>query len=785
MLPIHIEEDKMKRLNLASLALIVCALNLTVNTGFAQTLVSGNVSGTWTAARSPYIVTNHVTVPADSTLIIEPGVKVKFRGHYKFNVNGLLAAVGTKTDSIFFVRENPTEQNRWWAIRFENSGGSDTNLVSYCYFEGGKAQGTDSREYRGGAIVCYNSNIIVNHATFRNNQGIGNSVLAGGGAIYVTGPSYCIIEDSHFENNSGIGQDTNGGALLIINAPKTTVRRCSFVNNAADFGGALAVWGGGLITNCVIDSNRARYQGGGIYLSIDTGPAEIRQNKIRKNWTYDVGAWIGHGGGGIYIWKRGTVQIHHNLIIGNSTVMYGGGLNCYDSTPLIYNNTVYGNTASAGAGGLRSYFANPTGFNNIFWNNASTEEISGDFKCTYSDIQGGYSGTGNINANPLFINSAAENFYLQDKSPCIDAGDPNSPSDPDGTIADLGAFYFDQGKCPKAPASLSVKDVSNDQGGKVTVKWKASCLDTNVIALPFYSLWRALPEGKQLRGSITSANKINKDFNGPAYRIAMLNGKSYAWEWLANQPAHRFASYAYTAATLYDSMSATDGKHYFLVSAHTSDPNIFYDSQPDSGYSVDNLAPLAPSNLAAKHDSGKVMLQWDSNTEPDLRQYVLYRSASPNINPDRLLPFATSKEARFMDANPLPGNSFYIALAQDIHDNLSAKSNEAAFIRTGVAERIGEIPTAFALYQNHPNPFNPSTMIRYAIPASGHVTLKVFDLLGKEIVTLVDEKQAAGHYTIQWTPADLPSGVYVYCLQAEGPSGAGEFVETRKLVLMK
>jgi len=329
------------------------------------------------------------------------------------------------------------------------------------------------------------------------------------------------------------------------------------------------------------------------------------------------------------------------------------------------------------------------------------------------------------------------------------------------------------------PQIILVTDVPNDQGGRVTIKWEASSLDTNVNSLPFYSLWRALPEGKQVQGSIVAANKITRDFNGPAYRMAMLNGRTYVWEWLANQPAHRFPFYTYTAATLYDSMSTTDGKHYFLVSAHTSDPNIFYDSQPDSGYSVDNLTPPAPRNLAAKHDSGNVMLQWDSNTEPDLRQYVLYRSASPNIDPDRIQPFATSTEARFIDANPLPGNSFYIVRAQDIHDNLSPKSNEASVVATGVNQLQSKTPTAYTLHQNHPNPFNPSTKISYAIPTASYVTLKVYNLVGKEIERLVSENQSAGEYEVRWNPMSLPSGVYVYRLQA------GEFVATKKLLLKK
>ncbi|HEX9974954.1 MAG TPA: T9SS type A sorting domain-containing protein, partial [bacterium] len=89
------------------------------------------------------------------------------------------------------------------------------------------------------------------------------------------------------------------------------------------------------------------------------------------------------------------------------------------------------------------------------------------------------------------------------------------------------------------------------------------------------------------------------------------------------------------------------------------------------------------------------------------------------------------------------------------------------------------IPTDYTLYQNHPNPFNSLTTIRYAIPTTSYTTLKIYNLLGKERATLVNEKQSAGEYEVQWDSVDLPSGVYVYRLEA------GDFIATRKLILMK
>jgi photosystem II stability/assembly factor-like uncharacterized protein len=92
---------------------------------------------------------------------------------------------------------------------------------------------------------------------------------------------------------------------------------------------------------------------------------------------------------------------------------------------------------------------------------------------------------------------------------------------------------------------------------------------------------------------------------------------------------------------------------------------------------------------------------------------------------------------------------------------------------------LNEIPLQNELSNNFPDPFNPSTKIRYSIPQLSNVVIKVFDILGNEIETLVDEQKLAGTYELTWNATNLPSGVYLYQLQS------GEFIETKKMVLMK
>ena len=98
---------------------------------------------------------------------------------------------------------------------------------------------------------------------------------------------------------------------------------------------------------------------------------------------------------------------------------------------------------------------------------------------------------------------------------------------------------------------------------------------------------------------------------------------------------------------------------------------------------------------------------------------------------------------------------------------------------TGVEDENNSIPSGYTLLQNYPNPFNPTTIIKYSVPKSGIVTIKVYDNNGKEITTLVNGEKNAGNYSVNFNAKKLASGAYFYRMKA------GSFVETKKLILMK
>ena len=175
------------------------------------------------------------------------------------------------------------------------------------------------------------------------------------------------------------------------------------------------------------------------------------------------------------------------------------------------------------------------------------------------------------------------------------------------------------------------------------------------------------------------------------------------------------------------------------------------------------------------------MLSWITATELNNSGFEVQRSRhterSRSVTAWESIGFVTgngtSTEVHtysFVDQNPIAGVSFY-RLKQIDFDGTSEYSNAIEVIYGAVAE--------FALEQNYPNPFNPTTKINYSIKEKGNVELKIFDLLGSEIVTLVSEEKNPGNYEVFFDASNLSSGVYLYTIKS------GSFVQTRKMLLMK
>lgn len=187
----------------------------------------------------------------------------------------------------------------------------------------------------------------------------------------------------------------------------------------------------------------------------------------------------------------------------------------------------------------------------------------------------------------------------------------------------------------------------------------------------------------------------------------------------------------------------------------------------------DSLRILAPDN------SRLSLANFGPAKTYDLRIMLAGESASGLFYHERVALPAYSTHTVVPDWQDLTNHS--VTIYQDagntgtITDSL-VLANQATVVRDDMASGL---PAVYSLDQNYPNPFNPSTVISYHLPVASHVTLRVYDMLGREVRTLVNEHQAAGSYSVTLNAVGLSSGVYFYRLQA------GAFAQTKKLVVLK
>ncbi|MCH7731536.1 MAG: T9SS type A sorting domain-containing protein [Candidatus Marinimicrobia bacterium] len=307
------------------------------------------------------------------------------------------------------------------------------------------------------------------------------------------------------------------------------------------------------------------------------------------------------------------------------------------------------------------------------------------------------------------------------------------------------------------PFIHSIEDVPNDQGRQVRIVWGAG-EPGDWGAWKNFSIWRQVHDSDLL-----------------------------LWDFITEIPFHGLEEYSYVAPTLIDS-NATTGTtdefwSVFMVTAHTFDPWTFFDSEPEWGYSIDNLEPSEPGGLLANASTAEIVLQWLPNTEEDLDYYTIYRGTNSGFEPGE--PFAHTIDTVFVDSEvESDATYFYVVTATDFNGNESDYSDEVGG-SLGIDE-IGQIPIEYALYSNYPNPFNPSTTIQFDLPNNGNVLLSIYNLLGQEINTVVNREFLAGRYRFEWDGTNkvgklVPSGVYFYRISIDG----NEYIETRKMMLLR
>ena len=359
-----------------------------------------------------------------------------------------------------------------------------------------------------------------------------------------------------------------------------------------------------------------------------------------------------YGGGVRFV--NASPEVTHCIFSGNEASVSGGGALCEGwSFPIFLNCTFFGNSAPDATICMKDaaepiLYASIVAFGTAGSAVSCEDTSSVTVACTdiYGNAGGDWTGCiasqagelGNLCEDPLFIDAPGGDLHITYGSPCL-----GGPCD---MLGALGPAITVE------PTIAGVADVPDDQGGFVTVSWARSAheSDPSPPTIVNYELYRR--------------------------QAARVEG----WDLVHTTAADESWMYEKTVASLCDS-TAQQGVCWstFFVRATTPFPAVYFDSSPDSSYSVDNLAPGRPQHLSAVQGSLQVALSWDSSDEPDFDNYAVYRDTIPGFELDTPLDFTPTEG--FVDTElPDADAWWYVVTSFDTNGNESEPSDEVSVV---------------------------------------------------------------------------------------------------------
>ncbi len=473
-----------------------------------QVITSDSISGQWTSASSPYIITRNIIIPQDTGLIIEPGTEIIFAGNFVVQVDGKLTANATNKEKIVFAFADSAQQalyksqidttaadySGWRGIRFtKDRPVNDTSKLVYCTISGVRALTGSGSDCSGGGISIVGTGpVIIQHCNISNNQ------AHIGAAIFCNGNNAVIDGNTIFDNQSL----SNGGAICLFNCRPVVKNNIIRSNTSPEFGGGLYCENtdGNFVNNTIVD-NQARF------------------------------------GGAISLYKS-NIRLINNTIADNQAEINGGGIHCQQSSPYIKNSIVWGNDAHDKGRQLYLYML---GYPDI----------------EYSNIQGGQRDIGkfsddlnrvsnyrkNFEDDPKFVMDDTALYGLAELSPCIDAGfnrdqlvseafDMQGHPRIVNNIIDLGAQEFtrtdkkekweEKIEIIEPETKLIVNIYPNPNKGKFTVEIKESDNDIALMGIVNGSGQMLYTQSLSLNES-SSMHKVNIDFSRGVYFLELKN----------------------------------------------------------------------------------------------------------------------------------------------------------------------------------------------------------------------------------------------------------------------
>ena len=299
------------------------------------------------------------------------------------------------------------------------------------------------------------------------------------------------------------------------------------------------------------------------------------------------------------------------------------------------------------------------------------------------------------------------------------------------------------------PRITSVDDVPEDEGGRVYVEFQRSFFDHADQNNQFYTIFRL----DQVEDSTLWVSTVTGAAGGDE-------------------------TYVFEVSTVVDSSGEDNGITQFKVIGFMNAGT--FESDISTGYSLDNLAPEAPTGLEVVVLDEGIHLSWNLSGADDFQHFDLDKSLSDDFADHETF---TLTDTVYLDPNyTLNETQYYRLSAIDHSGNVSGYSDIVEAAVLAIDEEV--VPDSYALYQNYPNPFNPVTTIRYDLPERAFVSIRIFDIKGRIVQTLVQGTHDPGRRVVVWDATnqngeDVSAGMYMYMIQA------GKFSQVRKMLLLK
>jgi hypothetical protein len=328
-------------------------------------------------------------------------------------------------------------------------------------------------------------------------------------------------------------------------------------------------------------------------------------------------------------------------------------------------------------------------------------------------------------------------------------GWPGGGGDGDGGGGGGGVGYWRSGPVNVAPRISQIIDVPSDQGGRVYITINRSTLDLedHPSGLDIYTVQR-----------LDSGNWVEIGSFGAQYNT----------------------QYIFEATTLQDSSSQNFELSTFKVVAQNFIYDFIFESEPEFGFSIDNIAPGVPYGLMMALNENNLELTWNEVSDEDFQYYVIERDNTLEFSNPQI--YETVEPYFLVSDYNSEQDYFYRLYAVDYAGNSSGYSN--ILDATALSNQDLTVPNSFFLHQNYPNPFNPNTRINYDMPNGGNVLIKISDVKGNHVTTLVDDYVQMGLQFIVWDARNnngekVPAGIYFYTFKVN------DFLQTQKMILLK